>query len=77
MVVWYLSYVCQLRKIQYKIKHFEELELIMDQEYTTIQEIKESLIKDWLKVLKRAFETGAPIQRDEVLTKLFLSKSAP
>ncbi|XP_047070461.1 SWI/SNF complex subunit SWI3A homolog [Lolium rigidum] len=67
----------QLRKIQYKIKHFEELELIMDQEYTTIQEIKESLIKDWLKVLKRAFETGAPIQRDEVLTKLFLSKSAP
>jgi SWI/SNF related-matrix-associated actin-dependent regulator of chromatin subfamily C len=46
MVVWYLSYVCQLRKIQYKIKHFEELELIMDQEYTTIQEIKESLIKD-------------------------------
>lgn len=67
----------QLRKIQYKIKHFEELELIMDQEYTTIQEIKESLIKEWLKVLKRAFEAGSPIQRDEVLTKLFLSKSTP
>jgi SWI/SNF related-matrix-associated actin-dependent regulator of chromatin subfamily C len=49
----------------------------MDQEYTTIQQIKESLIKEWLKVLKQAFEAGAPIQRDEVLTKLFLSKSAP
>jgi SWI/SNF related-matrix-associated actin-dependent regulator of chromatin subfamily C len=49
----------------------------MDQEYTTIQQIKESLIKEWLKVLKQAFEAGAPIQRDEVLTKLFMSKSAP
>ncbi|CAM0904165.1 unnamed protein product [Alopecurus aequalis] len=67
----------QLRKIQYKIKHFEELELIMDQEYSTIQQIKESLIKEWLEVLKRAFEAGTPIQRDEVLMKLFLSNSTP
>ena len=77
MAICCLSYVWQLRKIQYKIKHFEELELIMDQEYTTIQQIKESLIKEWLKVLKRAFEAGAPLQRDEVLTKLFLSNSTP
>ncbi|KQJ83169.1 hypothetical protein BRADI_5g13510v3 [Brachypodium distachyon] len=67
----------QLRKIQYKIKHFEELELIMDQEYNTIQQIKESLINEWLKVLEQAFQAGVPIQRDEVLTKLFLNKSTP
>lgn len=67
----------QLRKIQYKIKHFEELELIMDQEYTTIQQIKESLMKEWQTVLERAFQTGAPLQRDEVLTRLFLDRSTP
>ncbi|KAL5214241.1 hypothetical protein ABZP36_003393 [Zizania latifolia] len=64
----------QLRKIQYKIKHFDELELIMDEEYATIQQIKESLVNEWLKVLKRAFEAGVPIPRDEVLIKLFQNK---
>ncbi|XP_006652420.3 SWI/SNF complex subunit SWI3A [Oryza brachyantha] len=64
----------QLKKIQYKIKHFEELELIMDQEYATIQQIKVSLVDEWLKVLKRAFESGTPIPRDEVLIKLFQNK---
>nr|NP_001406546.1 RSC chromatin remodeling complex subunit RSC8 [Oryza glaberrima] len=64
----------QLKKIQYKIKHFEELELIMDQEYATLQQMKSSLVDEWQKVLKRAFETGVPISRDEVLIKLFQNK---
>ncbi|KAG8082383.1 hypothetical protein GUJ93_ZPchr0014g47367 [Zizania palustris] len=64
----------QLRKIQYKIKHFEELELIMDQEYATIQQIKASLVNEWLQVLKQAFEAGVPIPRDEVLMQLFQNK---
>ncbi|TVU15567.1 hypothetical protein EJB05_39095 [Eragrostis curvula] len=55
----------QLRKIQYKIKHFEELESIMDQEHTTIQEIKGSLINEWLKVLGHAFQAGVSLPRDE------------
>ncbi|KAK3142284.1 hypothetical protein QOZ80_4BG0344620 [Eleusine coracana subsp. coracana] len=63
-----------LKKIQYKIKHFEELEAIMDQEYTTIQEIKGSLINDWLNVLGQAFQAGISLPRDEVLTQLFLNK---
>nr|XP_015636725.1 SWI/SNF complex subunit SWI3A [Oryza sativa Japonica Group] len=65
----------QLKKIQYKIKHFEELELIMDQEYATLQQMKSSLVDEWQKVLKRAFETGVPISRDEVLIKLFQNKA--
>ncbi|XP_062184335.1 SWI/SNF complex subunit SWI3A homolog [Phragmites australis] len=65
----------QLRKIQYKIKHFEELELIMEQEYTTIQQIKGSLIDEWLKVLEQAFQSGVSLPRDEVLMKLFLNKT--
>ncbi|XP_062225933.1 SWI/SNF complex subunit SWI3A homolog [Phragmites australis] len=64
----------QLRKIQYKIKHFDELELIMEQEYTTIQQIKGSLVNEWLKVLGQAFQAGVSLPRDEVLTKLFLNK---
>jgi SWI/SNF related-matrix-associated actin-dependent regulator of chromatin subfamily C len=67
-------YVSQLRKIQYKIKHFEELESIMDQEYTAIQEIKGSLINEWLKVLGQAIQAGVSLRRDEVLMKLFLNK---
>ncbi|KAL6650907.1 hypothetical protein ACP70R_009832 [Stipagrostis hirtigluma subsp. patula] len=67
----------QLRKIQYKIKHFEELELIMEQEYTTIQQIKGSLIDEWLKVLEQAFQAGVSLPRDEVLTKLFLNNPTP
>uniref|UniRef100_A0A0A9G4S9 ATSWI3A n=1 Tax=Arundo donax TaxID=35708 RepID=A0A0A9G4S9_ARUDO len=65
----------QLRKIQYKIKHFEELELIMDQEYTTIQQIKGSLVNEWLKVLGQAFRSGMSLPRDEVLMNLFLNKA--
>uniref|UniRef100_A0A0D9W6A0 Uncharacterized protein n=1 Tax=Leersia perrieri TaxID=77586 RepID=A0A0D9W6A0_9ORYZ len=64
----------QLKKIQYKIKHFEELELIMDQEYASVQQIKASLVDEWLKVLQRGFQSGVPIPRDEVLIKLFQNK---
>ncbi|KAG0526298.1 hypothetical protein BDA96_06G133900 [Sorghum bicolor] len=63
----------QLRKMQYKIKHFEELESVMDQEYTTIQQMKGSLMNEWLKVLEHAFRAGVSLPRDELLTKLFLN----
>jgi SWI/SNF related-matrix-associated actin-dependent regulator of chromatin subfamily C len=46
----------------------------MDQEYTAIQEIKGSLINEWLKVLGQAIQAGVSLRRDEVLMKLFLNK---
>ncbi|OEL13257.1 SWI/SNF complex subunit SWI3A [Dichanthelium oligosanthes] len=67
----------QLRKMQYKIKHFEELESVMEQEYTTMQQMKESLMNEWLKVVEQAFRAGVSLPRDELLTKLFLNKATP
>jgi SWI/SNF related-matrix-associated actin-dependent regulator of chromatin subfamily C len=66
-------YVCQLRKMQYKIKHFEELDSLMDQEYTAIQQMKGSLMNEWIKVLEHAFRAGVSLPRDELLTKLLLN----
>ncbi|KAF9622321.1 hypothetical protein IFM89_031124 [Coptis chinensis] len=54
----------QLRKIQCKIKHFEELQLIMENEYTQIQELKESLLVDRVDVLRRVFSAGIARWRD-------------
>ncbi|XP_077227778.1 SWITCH/sucrose nonfermenting 3A [Tasmannia lanceolata] len=48
----------QMRKIQYKIKHFEELELIMEKEYSEIQKVKESILGDRIDLLQRAFKAG-------------------
>lgn len=63
----------QLRKMQYKIKHFEELDSLMDQEYTAIQQMKGSLMNEWIKVLEHAFRAGVSLPRDELLTKLLLN----
>ena len=73
LIFFWSVYVYQLRKMQYKIKHFEELESVMDQEYTTIQQMKGSLMNEWLKVLEHAFRAGVSLPRDELLTKLFLN----
>nr|CAB3487397.1 unnamed protein product [Digitaria exilis] len=67
----------QLRKMQYKIKHFEELESVMEQEYTIIQQMKLSLLNEWLKVLEQAYRSGMSLPRDELLIKLFLNQHAP
>ncbi|KAG2572871.1 hypothetical protein PVAP13_7KG205900 [Panicum virgatum] len=67
----------QLRKMQYKIKHFEELESVMEQEYTTMQQMQGSLMNEWLKALEQAFRAGVSLPRDELLIKLFLDKASP
>ncbi|GJN13275.1 hypothetical protein PR202_ga31628 [Eleusine coracana subsp. coracana] len=56
-----------LKKIQYKIKHFEELEAIMDQEYTAIQEIKGSLINDGLTSWGKHFRLEFPYREMKCL----------
>ncbi|XP_072961893.1 SWI/SNF complex subunit SWI3A homolog [Typha angustifolia] len=64
----------QLRKIRYKIKHFEELEFIMEEEYTILQQLKESILEEWVTVLQQAFQAGIPRWRDHVLPKLPVNK---
>ncbi|XP_008796581.2 SWI/SNF complex subunit SWI3A [Phoenix dactylifera] len=59
----------QMRKIQYKIKHFKELEFIMEKEYTLIQQMKESLLDKWVEVIQQIFQAGIPRWKDNVFPK--------
>ncbi|KAJ8471924.1 hypothetical protein OPV22_026267 [Ensete ventricosum] len=61
----------QLRKIQCKIKHFEELESVMEHEYTLLQKVKESILEEWVMVLQQAFQAGIPRWSDDGLPKPF------
>ncbi|THU47375.1 hypothetical protein C4D60_Mb09t14830 [Musa balbisiana] len=61
----------QLRKIQCKIKHFEELEFMMEHEYTLLQKEKESTLEEWVMVLQQAFQAGIPRWSDDGLPKPF------
>ncbi|CAL9087890.1 unnamed protein product [Musa acuminata var. zebrina] len=61
----------QLRKIQCKIKHFEELESMMEHEYTLLQKVKESALEEWVTVLQQAFQAGIPRWSDDELPKPF------
>ncbi|KAI3943614.1 hypothetical protein MKX01_039242 [Papaver californicum] len=62
----------QLRKTSLKVKHFEDLELIMEKEYVYIQEQKESIITDWVDVLQRVFRAGIPRRRDRSSVRSFV-----
>ncbi|XP_058072351.1 SWI/SNF complex subunit SWI3A-like isoform X2 [Magnolia sinica] len=59
----------QLNKIQSKIKHFEELESIMEKEYAQIQQLKESIFADGIDVQQQAFRVGIPRYRDHGFVK--------
>ncbi|KAG6517062.1 SWI/SNF complex subunit SWI3A homolog [Zingiber officinale] len=63
----------QLRKMQYKIKRLEELESMMEKEYSLLQKEKESILEEWLMVLEHSFKTGIPRWRDITLPKPFLN----
>lgn len=59
----------QLKKIRSKMKHFQELELIMEKEYAQIQHLKESILEEWVRILQQAFHSGIPRWRDSGLPK--------
>ncbi|WOL00736.1 SWI/SNF complex subunit SWI3A isoform X2 [Canna indica] len=65
----------QLRKIQYKIKHFEELELMMEKEYALLEKAKESILEEWIMLLENTFKAGIPRWRDTPLPKPFFNTS--
>ncbi|KAJ7957214.1 SWI/SNF complex subunit SWI3A [Quillaja saponaria] len=54
----------QVGKMQHKIKHFEDLELLMEKEYSEIEEQKESLLEERVDVLQRTFSAGISRWKD-------------
>lgn len=59
----------QLRKLQRKMKYFEDLELIMEKEHAQLEELEESLIAERLNVLQRLFTTGISKSKEHTLMK--------
>ncbi|KAF5932905.1 hypothetical protein HYC85_029076 [Camellia sinensis] len=59
----------QLKKLQRKIKHFDDLELIMEKEYAQLEDIKESMIVERMNVLHRVFNAGASRWKDQTSVK--------
>ncbi|VFQ91343.1 unnamed protein product [Cuscuta campestris] len=48
----------QLKKLQHKVKHMEELELIMGDQQTRMKEVEANLIDERISVLQRVFSNG-------------------
>ncbi|PKU66881.1 SWI/SNF complex subunit SWI3A [Dendrobium catenatum] len=59
----------QLKKLQYKMKHLMEIELIMEKELSYVQQMKEFVMEEWVNLLEKLFEAGIPRWRDQVFPK--------
>lgn len=54
----------QMKKMQRKIKHFEDLEEIMEAEYPVIEELEDKLLMERVSVLQSAFDLGISRWKD-------------
>ncbi|KAJ6410454.1 hypothetical protein OIU84_007240 [Salix udensis] len=63
----------QMKKLHHKIKHFDDLELIMEKEYAELDELTESLTEERIDVLQRAIRAGISKLRDHASIKFHLS----
>lgn len=59
----------QMKKIQHKTKHFDDLELIMEKEYAELEDLKESIIMERMNVLQKVFKAGISRSRDQTHAK--------
>ncbi|CAK7336763.1 unnamed protein product [Dovyalis caffra] len=59
----------QLKKLHHKMKHFDDLELIMEKEYAELDELTESLTEERIDVLQRAIRAGISKWRDHASIK--------
>ncbi|XP_038709924.1 SWI/SNF complex subunit SWI3A-like [Tripterygium wilfordii] len=48
----------QMKKVHRKIRHFEDLELIMEKQYAEMEEQKECIIGERIDVLRKTFNSG-------------------
>ncbi|XP_052183853.1 SWI/SNF complex subunit SWI3A isoform X2 [Diospyros lotus] len=59
----------QLKKLQRKVKHFDDLELIMKNEYTQLKDLKESIVSERMNALRKVFDAGISRRRDDAIVK--------
>ncbi|KAL6584362.1 hypothetical protein OROMI_003651 [Orobanche minor] len=59
----------QLKKLRRKMKKFEDLELIMKNEYTQLEELEESLVAQRLNALQMIFTAGVTKSKEHASTK--------
>ncbi|PKA47504.1 SWI/SNF complex subunit SWI3A [Apostasia shenzhenica] len=48
----------QLKKLQYKMKHLIDMGLIMEKEYSLLQQLKDSTMEEWIATLRKLFCAG-------------------
>ncbi|KAL6497270.1 hypothetical protein OROGR_029199 [Orobanche gracilis] len=59
----------QLKKLRRKTKKFEDLEVIMKNEYIQLEELEESLVAQRLNALQMIFTAGVTKSKEHALTK--------
>ncbi|PIN23586.1 Chromatin remodeling factor subunit [Handroanthus impetiginosus] len=59
----------QLKKLQRKIKYFEDLEVIMEKEHAQLEELEESLVAQRLNVLQGIFNAGINKSKENTSAK--------
>lgn len=47
-----------MKKLSRKVKHFDDLEVIMEKEYDSMLELKDSIVDERINVLQKAFDAG-------------------
>lgn len=58
-----------MKKLHCKIKHFEDLEMIMKKKHAEMEELEDFLISERICVLQRAMSAGIPRWRDHSYVK--------
>ncbi|XP_016171119.1 SWI/SNF complex subunit SWI3A [Arachis ipaensis] len=54
----------QVKKLQHKVRHFDDLELLMEKEHAEIEELKDSILTERIDVLRRTFRSGITRRKD-------------
>lgn len=54
----------QIEKLLYKVKHFDDLELLMEKERAEMENLKDSILTERIDVLRRTFRSGITRWKD-------------
>ncbi|OIW17048.1 hypothetical protein TanjilG_00187 [Lupinus angustifolius] len=54
----------QIEKMQHKVKHFDDLEQMMEKEHAETEELKDSILTERIDVLRRTFRSGVTRWKD-------------
>ncbi|RDX64453.1 SWI/SNF complex subunit SWI3A, partial [Mucuna pruriens] len=54
----------QIEKLQHKVKHFDDLELLMEKEHAEMENLKDSILTERIDVLRRTFRSGITRWKD-------------